>query len=318
MGEVYLAEDDQLQRKAALKFLAAEFSSNSDHLERFLREARAASALNHPNICTIYEINSGGESPFIAMEFIEGETVSAMIRRRRRNVRQTVDVAIQVCEALAEAHEAGIVHRDIKPANIIVTGRGQAKILDFGLVKLLESESFATTGSQQFLTKAGMIVGTASYMSPEQARGLNVDGRTDVWSLGVVLYEMLTGSLPFTGETSTDTLAAILTKTPIPPSRLFREIPSELERIVLKALHANRDERYRSARAMVQDLRALVRKLEAESEAQVAAGSRSKEEDTFIFDTAPTEVVARKVTAHELVSSSRRTSNLRRNLAPII
>src|SRR5687767_2345503 len=308
MGEVYLAEDDQLQRKAALKFLAAEFSSNSDHLERFLREARAASALNHPNICTIYEINSVGQSPFIAMEFIEGETVSAMIRRRRRNVRQTVDIAIQVASALAEAHVAGIVHRDIKPANIIVTPRGQAKILDFGLVKLVEPES-VPAGAKQFLTKAGMIVGTASYMSPEQARGLEVDGRTDIWSLGVVLYEMLTGMLPFKGETSTDTLAAILTKTPVPPSELYSEIPAELERIVLKALHPNRDERYPTAEALAADLRKLGRKFEFDEEFGKSGGARTKEEETFIFDTAPTEVVARN-TVPTNATGERRSSNL--------
>ncbi len=316
MGEVYLAEDDQLQRKAALKFLAAEFSSNADHLERFLREARAASALNHPNICTIYEINSHGDGPFIAMEYIEGETVSSMIRRRRRNVRQTIEIAMQVCSALDEAHRAGIVHRDIKPANIIMTGRGQAKILDFGLVKLVENEH-AAIGSKQFLTKAGMIVGTASYMSPEQARGLDVDGRTDIWSLGVVVYEMLTGSLPFTGETSTDTLAAILTQTPSPPSHLAPEIPPELERIVLKALQSNRDERYRSAVALLSDLKELDRKLDVEAELQRADG-RGQEDATFIFDTAPTEVVTRNVTSHEVGSTGRRTSNLRRYFAPII
>src|SRR5215204_1262352 len=253
MGEVYLAEDDQLKRKAALKFLAAEFSSNADHLERFMREARAASALNHPNICTIYEINSEDEIPFIAMEFIEGETVSGMIRRRRRNIRQALELATQVSAALVEAHEAGIVHRDIKPANIILTNRGQAKILDFGLVKLVQTEG-ASVGSKKFLTKAGMVVGTASYMSPEQARGLDVDGRTDVWSLGVVLYEMLTGTLPFTGETSTDTLAAILTKTPLPPSQLFPEIPPALEGIILKALRSDREDRYTSANSLLSDL----------------------------------------------------------------
>ena len=179
MGEVYVAEDQQLRRKAALKFLATELSTHSDHMERFMREARAASALNHPNICTIYEINSQGDSPFIAMELIDGETVSAMIRRRRRNIRQTLEIAAQVSAALAEAHEAGIVHRDIKPANIIVTKRDQAKILDFGLVKLVETADVAA-GSNQFLTKAGMIVGTAYYMSPEQARGLDVVGRSDI------------------------------------------------------------------------------------------------------------------------------------------
>jgi non-specific serine/threonine protein kinase len=317
MGEVYLAEHEQLHRKAALKFLATDLNANSDHLERFIREARAASALNHPNICTIYEINSQGETPFIAMEFIEGETVSSMIRRRRRNVRQSIEIAAQVSSALAEAHAAGIVHRDIKPANIIVTKRGQAKILDFGLVKLVETENVAA-GSNQFLTKAGMIVGTASYMSPEQARGLDVDGRTDIWSLGVVLYEMLTGSLPFTGETSTDTLAAILTKTPVPPSQLCPEIPPELERIVLKALQSNRSERYADAEALQKDLRNLSRRLELESELGNSKPGRTAEDDTFIFDTAPTEVVNRNTAPVEAGSTGRRTSNLRSYFAPII
>ncbi|HKP70907.1 MAG TPA: protein kinase [Pyrinomonadaceae bacterium] len=316
MGEVYLAEDDQLGRKAALKFLATELSTKSDHMERFLREARSASALNHPNICTIYEINSQGDSPFIAMEYIEGETVSAMIRRRRRNIRKTVEIATQVCEALAEAHAAGIVHRDIKPANIIVTGRGQAKILDFGLVKLVESEK-VPFGSQQFLTQAGMIVGTASYMSPEQARGLDIDGRSDVWSLGVVLYEMLTGSLPFSGETSTDTIAAILTKTPAPPSQLNPELPAELERIVLKTLRANRDDRYESSDALLRDLREFTRRIEFEAELRRSA-ARSGDDNTYVFDNAPTEVVPRPTAADSRGSANRRTSNLRSYFAPIV
>ena len=317
MGEVYVAEDQQLRRKAALKFLATELSTHSDHMERFMREARAASALNHPNICTIYEINSQGDSPFIAMELIDGETVSAMIRRRRRNIRQTLEIAAQVSAALAEAHEAGIVHRDIKPANIIVTKRDQAKILDFGLVKLVETADVAA-GSNQFLTKAGMIVGTASYMSPEQARGLDVDGRSDIWSLGVVLYEMLTGSLPFTGETSTDTLAAILTQTPVPPSQLSPDIPADLERIILKALTPNREERYSSAIALHKDLRNLSRRLEFEEESKSKHKPRTAEDDTFIFDTAPTEVVVRDTVGLETGLGGKRTSNLRPYFAPII
>lgn len=317
MGEVYLAEDERLRRKAALKFLSSDLSKNPDHLERFLREARAASALNHPNICTIYEINPVGEAPFIAMEFIEGETVSSMIRRRRRTVRQTLDIAIQVAGALAEAHEAGIIHRDVKPANIILTNRGQAKILDFGLVKLVETEKI-TAGSKQFLTQAGMIVGTASYMSPEQARGLDVDGRSDVWSLGVVLYEMLTGTLPFSGETSTDTLAAILTKTPLPPTQIVPEITAEMERIVMKALRSNRDERYSSATALLRDLTELSRRMEFEAELQRSAAVQTNDEDTFIFDTAPTEVVVRNLTEPDAASGKQRPSNLRSYFAPII
>ncbi len=318
MGEVYLAEDDQLHRKAALKFLASEFISNPDHLQRFIREARAASALNHPNICTIYEIKADGDAPFIAMEYLEGETVSAMIRRRRRNVRQTLDVANQVCSALVDAHEAGIVHRDIKPANIIITNRGPAKVLDFGLVKLVDGDN-AAINANQFLTKAGMIVGTASYMSPEQARGLDVDGRTDVWSLGVVLYEMLTGSLPFSGETSTDTIAAILTKTPVPPSQLYPSIAPELERIVLKTLRSNRDERYRTASALLSDIQELIRRVEFEAELQRSSPAASADEDTFIFDKAPTEVAVRKTQgAAESGNKSGRISNLRSYLSQII
>ena len=319
MGEVYLAEDNQLHRKAALKFLSAEFSSNPDAMGRFFREARAASALNHPSICTIYEINASGDPPFIAMEYIEGETVSAIIRRRRRNVRQAIDMAAQVCSALVDAHDAGIVHRDIKPANIIITSRGQAKILDFGLVKLVEDKNFAAGGPHHFLTKAGMIVGTASYMSPEQARGLDVDGRTDLWSLGVVLYEILTNQLPFSGETSTDTLAAILTKTPVPPSQLFPEIPPELERIVLKALQSDRDERYRSSSAMLADLRALARRMEFEVELQRSESARSaNDEETFIFDKAPTELAVRNTTGPDTANTGRRTSNLRSYVSAII
>jgi len=317
MGEVYLAEDDQLHRKAALKFLASEFSSNSDHLQRFIREARAASALNHPNICTIYEIKADGDAPFIAMEYLEGETVSAMIRRRR-NVRQTLDVANQVCSALVDAHEAGIVHRDIKPANIIITNRGQAKVLDFGLVKVVDGENFAIN-ADQYLTKAGMIVGTASYMSPEQARGLDVDGRTDVWSLGVVLYEMLTGSLPFTGATSTDTIAAILTKSPVPPSQLSPNIPPEFERIVLKTLRSNRDERYGSTSELLSDVRELIRQMEFDDHLQRSSPAGAPDEVTFIFDNAPTEVAVRKTqAAADTGNKSRRISNLRSYISQII
>ena len=311
MGEVYLAEDTLLGRKAALKFLASDRSSHSDHLSRFLREARAASALNHPNICTIYEINDSGAAPFIAMEHIEGETLAAMIERRRRNVRQAVSIAIQVASALAEAHSIGIIHRDIKPANVIVNARGQAKLLDFGLAKRIEQSG--ELSNDQFATGAGMILGTASYMSPEQARGLEVGTASDVWSFGVCLYEMLTGKQPFTGETATDTLAAILTRDPEPPTQLFPNIPAELERIVLRCLRRSVDARYQDAVELLRDLEGFNIKLAGLSEAEI-----SPDEKTHIFESAPTEVSERKVTGADLVDPHKRTNNLSRHYGSII
>lgn len=195
MGEVYLAEDAKLHRRVALKLLPAEFCQDSQRAARFLREAQAASALNHPNICTIHEINDECDSPFIAMEYVEGETLDAKIKRRELSLAETLDLALQISDALSEAHAHGIVHRDIKPANIILNRRGQVKILDFGLAKKIAAQSEAET--QQLLSQAGMILGTVAYMSPEQARGLAVDARTDVWSFGVVLYEMWRAKSPF-------------------------------------------------------------------------------------------------------------------------
>lgn len=317
MGEVYLAEDTRLGRMVALKFLAREFSTDSDHLGRFIREARAASALNHPNICTIYEIQSGGDTPFISMEYIEGETLAEMINRRRRNVRQTIDVAVQVAGALAEAHTNGIVHRDIKPANIIVNSRGQVKVLDFGLAKKISAELRDASG--QFMTQAGIIVGTASYMSPEQARGLEIDARTDIWSLGVCLYEMLTGTQPFTGETSTDTLASILTREPIAPRRLHGEIPADLERIVLKTLQKDRNERYPSASDLLADLKPLQFRIEFEAEAgKDFHEPRDTEEQTRGFDSATTEIALARITEEALKNESSRPNNLAKYHSSII
>ncbi|HEX8890505.1 MAG TPA: protein kinase [Pyrinomonadaceae bacterium] len=256
MGEVYLATDSKLHRRAALKILPAEFCQDHQRAARFLREAQAASALNHPNICTIYEINDDvNDTPFIAMEYVEGETLSEKIREGKFNLAETLSLALQIADALAEAHAHGIVHRDIKPANIIVNRRGAVKILDFGLAKRVAAESEAET--QQLLSEAGMILGTAAYMSPEQARGLAVDARTDVWSLGCVLYEMLTGRKPFTGATTTDLLASILRSEPESLRAINPEVPVELERIVMKTLRKERDERYESAKDLYDDLKEL-------------------------------------------------------------
>lgn len=317
MGEVFLAEDSSLGRKAALKFLSAEFASERDHLDRFFREARAASALNHPNICTIYEINETGETPFIAMEYIEGETVADMIHRRRRNVRQTLDIAIQVAGALAEAHANAIVHRDIKPANLIVNLRGQVKILDFGLAKSTAANDGETAKRQ--LTNAGVILGTASYMSPEQARGLEVDNRSDIWSFGVCLYEMLTGRQPFRGETATDTFAAILTTEPEKPSKYFAEIPAGLERIVLKTLQKSQDSRYQSAHELMLELRDLHKRLEFDDERLRSSDAISfSNEQTEEFASASTEYDIPRATDEGLNEGNLRPNNLTATYSRII
>lgn len=317
MGEVFLAEDKSLGRKAALKFLSAEFASEREHLDRFFREARAASALNHPNICTIYEINETGAIPFIAMEYIEGETVAEMIRRRRRNVRQTLDIAVQVAGALAEAHASDIVHRDIKPANIILNHRGHVKILDFGLAKKTVSEG--DDGTRQHITNAGVILGTASYMSPEQARGLEVDGRSDLWSFGVCLYEMLTGKQPFTGDTITDTFAAILTREPIPPSAYFFDIPAELDRIVLKTVSKAKELRHPNAKELLFDLQALQRQTEIdEPDPKQSESVTFSDERTEEFDAASTDYNLPKPTDEDLKKKNLRLNNLTATYSQII
>ncbi|PYS59451.1 MAG: hypothetical protein DMF74_21300 [Acidobacteria bacterium] len=259
MGEVYLAEDTQLHRRVALKILPAEFSEDSQHAARFLREAQAASALNHPNICTIHEINDDGVL-YIAMEYVEGETLSERIKDDGLDLAETLDIAMQIADALAEAHAHGIVHRDVKSANIIVNRRGQVKILDFGLAKKISTKGEAAT--QQLLSQAGMILGTVAYMSPEQARGLAVDAGTDVWSFGVILYEMLTGMKPFSAATTADLLAAILRSEPEDLYKFNQDVPAELERIVLKTLRKARDQRYQSAKDLFADLKQLKKDLD--------------------------------------------------------
>ncbi|HYG80205.1 MAG TPA: serine/threonine-protein kinase, partial [Pyrinomonadaceae bacterium] len=279
MGEVYLAEDTHLRRPAALKILPARFTESEDRLRRFEREASAASALNHPNIITIHEIGQEDGTHFMAMEFVDGETLRARLGRGEMTLREALDISIQVADALAAAHEAGIVHRDIKPENVMLRKDGYVKVLDFGLAKLTERQRLTVDSQAPTVAKAdtdpGTVMGTMQYMAPEQARGLDVDRRADIWSLGVILYEMLTGRAPFAGETPSDVIVSLLSHEPAALSDEDEEVPYELERIVRKALRKNREERYQTIKDMALDLKSLRRELEvgAELERSVPPGS---------------------------------------------
>ncbi len=265
MGEVYLAEDLNLRRKVALKVLSAEYTQNDQRLRRFEQEAYAASALSHPNILVVYEIGSEGGTHFIAAEFIEGLTLRQRMARERPGIGEVLNIAGQVATALVAAHKAGIVHRDIKPENIMIREDGYVKLLDFGLAKLIEQPLVEPTGREETAgvdTQAGTVMGTVSYMSPEQVRGKEMDARTDVFSVGIVIYEMVTGQRPFAGESSGDVMAAILTREPAPLVRYQLDTPSELERIVRKALRKDREERYQTSRELLIDLKTLRQELE--------------------------------------------------------
>src|SRR6266487_3347213 len=268
MGEVYLARDERLGRKAALKLLPDSLTIDEAQLSRFKNEARTASALNHPNILTVYEIGAERNVQFIATEFIEGVTLRTALASGRMSAHRALEITVQVASALAAAHDAGVVHRDIKPENIMLRPDGYVKVLDFGIAKLTEQRSGSddrkveTTAVLQ--TRQGLVLGTAHYMSPEQARGQKVDARSDIWSLGVVLYEMMAGSPPFRGETPSDCIASILTKEPPPLSGVLSDVPLKLESILQKALRKNSDERYQTINEMLADLRNLKGELEAD------------------------------------------------------
>ncbi|HEU4388014.1 MAG TPA: protein kinase, partial [Blastocatellia bacterium] len=265
MGEVYLAYDTRLGRRVALKLLPGRFTQDPERVHRFQREARSASALNHPNILTIHDFGQDSGYHYMATEFVEGQTLRSLIGKPELTLSRSLDIAAQVATALDAAHQAGIIHRDIKPENIMVRPDGYVKVLDFGLAKLTERDTPGGLESQETrftnATETGTVIGTVSYMSPEHARGLKVDVRTDLFSLGVLLYEMVTGHPPFAGPTHSDKLVAILEREPVPLATYVSDAPKELQRIASTALAKDREQRYQTASELIADLRALTAEL---------------------------------------------------------
>jgi eukaryotic-like serine/threonine-protein kinase len=300
MGEVYLAEDKKLDRRVAIKILNAEFSRHESNLQRFIREAKAASALNHPNILVIHEIGESEEAHFIVSEYIQGQTLREVMQTERRqdegvpSLSEVLDIAIQIAAALVAAHEAHLVHRDIKPENIMIRPDGFVKVLDFGLAKLVEQKNRALIGledeaAEQNNTARGVILGTVSYMSPEQAKGERVDERTDIFSFGVLLYEMIAGRTPFGGDSVPETFANLIYTEPPPLKNLAPEqIPAALDRIITKALRKNPDERYRTSNELLIDLQRLRQQLEIESHLERSAPPEASNQTTTAISTART------------------------------
>ncbi len=259
MGEVYLAKDTKLDRQVAVKILNEKFAAHESNLNRFIQEAKAASALNHPNILVIHEIGETENSNYIVSEYIEGETLRENFKKSQSKLSEVLDIAIQITNALCTAHAANIVHRDIKPENIMIRPDGFVKILDFGLAKLVEQKAAGVDAStvKQNQTAKGMILGTVNYMSPEQAKGEKVDARTDIFSFGVVIYEMIAGRTPFAGDSMSETFANLINSEPPPLTRFSSNAPDELQRIVAKTLRKKRDERYQTMKDLLPDLKNL-------------------------------------------------------------
>jgi serine/threonine protein kinase len=299
MGEVYLAEDGRLRRKVALKVLPEIIARDKDRLRRFEQEAFAASALNHPNILTIYEFGAEGETHYLASEYIDGETLRDHLQRGPLPLDNALDIAVQTAQALCAAHEAKIIHRDIKPENVMIRRDGLVKVLDFGLAKLLEQPPLDAEADTriQGLTQAGMIVGTVAYMSPEQGRGATVDARTDIFSLGVVLYEMLTHRHPFIGETMSHTMVAILEKEPPPLGEGVKDAPVELEQILKCAIAKKLDDRYKSVQLMLADLKQLQKRLEFVAELERSSAPHGTEATTQILQAGTGELAGETITS---------------------
>lgn len=327
MGEVYLASDAKLDRKVALKLLPAEFTTHKDRLRRFIQEAKAASSLNHPNIITIHEIGQADGAHFIATEFIDGQTLKQRMSHTRMKLPDILDVSIQAASALQAAHAAGIVHRDIKPENIMLRPDGYVKVLDFGLAKLGEQSHQSTpadSGINTMIradTKPGTVLGTVNYMSPEQARGQVLDQRTDVFSLGIVLYEMAAGRPPFAAATSVDTLVSILEKEPPPLDEYAPEAPAELQRIIGKTLRKDRDERYQTIKDLLIDLKSLkeelsfVQKLERSRPPRSSGGLATK--PVAIKGTEAPTTIQPKVVAATADRSTSKAVRPNRRLVPV-
>ncbi|MEK6324034.1 MAG: protein kinase [Acidobacteriota bacterium] len=276
MGEVYLADDTRLDRKVAIKFLPLEATADEQAKKRLIREARAAAKLDHPNICAIHEVGEEDGRSFIVMQYVQGETLESKIQRKALDLCESLDIAVQVADALAEAHAHNIIHRDIKPQNIMITARGQAKLMDFGLARAVQQKSLieSEAETQSLLTEPGMIIGTVPYMSPEQVRGEPLDARSDIFSFGVATYEMVSGRRPFAGESAAATLSAILTKEPLPLARYSPDAPAELQRIVRKCLEKDREHRYQSARDLLIDLRRLMQDRESSNVSSVDSATQ--------------------------------------------
>src|ERR1700754_203312 len=327
MGEVYLAEDMKLGRKVAIKILSEEYTTNKDRLQRFEQEASAASNLNHPNILTIHEVGTDNGRHYIATEYIDGLTLRRKALASQMEMPEILDIAVQVAGALEEAHSAGIVHRDIKPDNIMVRRNGYVKVLDFGLAKLTEKNIDLTPSDAEASTRvmvhtdAGVVMGTSHYMSPEQARGRPGDARSDIWSLGVVIYEMVAGRTPFEGETSTDVIVAITQKEPAPLARFAPNVPAELEWIVMKGLRKDHEERYQTIKKLLTDLRRLKQRLEFETELErssVPGMYSTVKSGDVVAPTTPERAIPTKTVSHVSSAEYIATEIKRHKVAAVI